>query len=232
MAISAAGVKSLSEITERQLDKWLAYNCLDDEHAPAEDAMRRDLVEQFVRRNKLTKILVTSDSYGSPEHARELAELRKEITRYAEENRNLESQVQELQRHIAAQAKTESKAATREPDRSGSLGIQELRDVLKLIDSKYAFDVLQGIQMGEESFLTMKNFLSHFFYALRKKGFVTYPETDKFDLPYELSGLYECMGFEVAPGKAEKVTVVRSGWALRCKEELFPVRKAQVKLAQ
>ena len=225
-------IKMLPDMVESQVDRWLAYNCLDDQHAPADDSMRREIVGLFAKRNKLDQILVLSELEGSPETTRELNELRKEITRYAEENRILETRVRQLERQIASQPKHESMPKPKESERADLGAIQELREVLKLIDSKYAFDVLQGIQMGDESFLTMKNFLSHFFYALRKKGFVTYPDTDTFDLPYELSGLYECVGFEVAPGTTERVSVVRSGWALRQKEDLFPVRKAQVKLAQ
>lgn len=225
-------IKTLPDMVETQVDRWLAYNCLDDQHAPADDSTRREIVGLFVKRNKLDQILVLSQSEGSPETTRELNELRKEITRYAEENRTLETRVRQLEGQIASQPKPEPTPKPTESERAGLGAIQELRDVLKLIDSKYAFDVLHGIQMGDESFLTMKNFLSHFFYALRKKGFVTYPEKDTFDLPYESSGLYECVGFEVAPGTTERVLVVRSGWALRYKEELFPVRKAQVKLTQ
>ena len=54
---------------------------------------------------------------------------------------------------------------------------------------------------------------------------MTYPDSDTFDLPYELSGLYERVGFEIAPGTIERVSVVRTGWALRHKGELFPVRR-------
>ena len=166
---AARKIKALSDLVESQIDRWLVYSCLDDEHAPADDSARRKMVSA-VCQTQPPKGFDQAQVSWQPKSTRELNELRKEITRYAEENRTLETHVRQLEAKIASQPKHEPTPKPSEPERSGPDPIQELREVLKLIDSKYAFDVLHGIRMGDESFLTMKNFLSHFFYALRKKA--------------------------------------------------------------
>jgi hypothetical protein len=103
-----------------------------------------------------------------------------------------------------------------------------LREVLKTIDAKYAFDNLNAVQLGDETHLTLRSFVSHLFYSLRKQGFTEYPDQSEFDLTYEDSGLYDCDGFEVAPGETVPVKVTRKGWALKAKGRVSPIRPARV----
>ena len=108
--------------------------------------------------------------------------------------------------------------------------LRDLRDVLKLIDSKYSFDVLNSVQLGHETHLTLRSFVAHVFYSLRKLGFAEYPQLQDLELSYEESGLYDCEGFEIAPGTTARVTVSKKGWALMSKDRVTPIRRAQVKL--
>ena len=112
-----------------------------------------------------------------------------------------------------------------EPDIAG---FAELREVLKTIDSKYAFDTLNAVQLGEETHLTLRSFAAHLLYALRKRGFSEYPKEEIFTLSYEASGLYECEGFEVPAGSSFPVKVTRKGWALKARGRWLPVRRARV----
>ncbi len=106
--------------------------------------------------------------------------------------------------------------------------LSDLREVLKTIDIKYGFDTLNSVQLGETTHLTLPSFISHFFYALRKKGFSEYPKEEQFVLTYESSGLYDCDGFEVPPAGSTKVKVTRKGWALNANGRWLPVRRARV----
>ena len=86
--------------------------------------------------------------------------------------------------------------------------------------------------LGAETAVALRPFLGHLFYVLRKAGVVPYPDADEFDLAYADSGLFETSGFEVPPGSAVRVTVMRKGWALRSKAKIQPIRKAVVALLQ
>lgn len=128
-------------------------------------------------------------------------------------------------------ANQESLAETSKPALDQSLthfDLGELADFLKLIDSKYSFDTLNSIQNGDETPLTFRSFIAHLFYCSRKKGFGQYPQEEFFNLTYDNSGLYQCQGFEIPPGGAVNVRVVKRGWALQSKGKLRPVKRAIV----
>ena len=101
---------------------------------------------------------------------------------------------------------------------------------MKIIDSKYSFDILRDVQLGDNHAITIKNFIAHFFYGLRKKGLSSYPSEDEFVLEYNQSGLYQCIGFEVPSGSKVQVKVEKKGWALRSGDRVFPIRKAILRL--
>jgi hypothetical protein len=112
-----------------------------------------------------------------------------------------------------------------------NVAIMGLQDFFKNVDSKYSFDVLRSVQLGEDHSVSTKNFVDHLFYSLRRKGFAAYPITEEFDLEYDQCGLYQCVGFEVPPGGKVHVKVEKRGWAFIKGIRIFPVRKAILKLA-
>jgi hypothetical protein len=108
---------------------------------------------------------------------------------------------------------------------------RELRTLLTLIDEKYPFESLNELVLAgrePEPPVTLRQFVGHLFFALRKRGLAHYPDGAEFDLTYNESGLYDCLGFEVAPGATVRVAVRSKGWALRNGRALIPIRRARV----
>jgi hypothetical protein len=218
----------LAAEVEVELNRWLTYSQVES-GGTTEVAL--EIARAFVKFNDLdTKLVVAGQSTAQSPDSRVTAlqaaikEHEATIKQYAHENRRLEEQLGSLRSRpvtadLAPAATTDAAAA---PD---------LREVLKLIDSKYSFDVLNSVQLGQDSHLTLRSFVAHLFYSLRKKGFGEYPSQEEFDLSYELSGLYDCEGFEVPPGETRRVRVVRKGWALLSKDRTLPIRRAKVALS-
>jgi hypothetical protein len=227
-AVSRAG--DSRAIVEQEINGWLRYGGLDvgESSGPANEAdqspeMTRDLVRAFSETNRLSQKLIVAAEQGRSQAD---GELEAQLRQYAAENTALEERNRALELELASSSRppagTEA-PATPSPESSG-----DLRDLVRLIDAKYSLDLLKGIQLGNESPLTLRSFVSHVLYALTKKGLVPYPADDRFVLSYEKSGLFECDGFEVKPGDTAAVAVVRRGWALQAKDRLLPVRKARV----
>ncbi len=220
---------------EREFDRWLKYSQLD---LSAEDAVLEnskidpEFAKAFLKHNRLDiKLRIHRTSSDGPTDAR-VRELEAEIQRYTDEIRALEGRIQTLQStsDLAAatpkcSAEASAETSLTEPDLTA---FTELREVLKTIDSKYAFDTLNALQRGEETHLTFRSFAAHLLYALRKRGFSEYPNDQTFTLTYDASGLFECEGFEVPPGENVPVKVTRKGWAIRARGRWLPVRRARV----
>lgn len=148
-----------------------------------------------------------------------------------EQIEKLKREIDLLHKKVKTAGKQEKKITEKETSDESMENIdRNFLEYLKIINSKYSFDVLRSIQLGDERSVTIKNFLGHFFYGLRKKGLVSYPTENEFELSYKKSGLYECLGFEVAPGKVEKVKIEKQGWAIKTGNTLYPIDKALVKL--
>jgi len=217
---------------EKELDRWLKYSRLDlsDDETPGDDAKPDpEFARAFLKYNGLDiKLRIHRSASASPSDER-VRQLEATIQQYADEVRALEDRIRVLQSAPApavVQAISTAPAAPQpEPDLAG---FTELREVLKTIDAKYAFDTLNAVQLGEETHLTFRSFAAHLFYALRKRGFSEYPKEETFSLSYEASGLYECEGFEVPPGSSVPVKVTRKGWALKARGRWLPVRRARV----
>jgi hypothetical protein len=221
---------TLASDVEASLNRWLSYSHIE---SGATDDSVFEIARAFVRFNGLNTRLVVADRSAPQSAGNEqvdalnaaIREHQATIQQYADENRRLEQRIADLL----------SKEPTPSSDSPSSLPTpadspRELREVLKLIDSKYSFDVLNGVQLGQESHLTLRSFVAHIFYSLRKRGFGEYPQTPEFDLTYDASGLYDCDGFEVAPGETARVVLVKKGWALLAKDAIVPIRRAQVRL--
>jgi hypothetical protein len=213
---------------ESELNRWLTYSQVES-GGTTEVAL--EIARAFIKFNDLeTKLVVagppTAQSADSRVTALQAAIKEHEATikQYADENRRLEEQLGSLRNRPVAV----DPASTATTD---GLAAPDLREVLKLIDSKYSFDVLNSVQLGQDSHLTLRSFVAHLFYSLRKKGFGEYPSQEEFDLSYELSGLYDCEGFEVPPGETRRVRVVKKGWALLGKDRTLPIRRATVALS-
>jgi hypothetical protein len=142
-------------------------------------------------------------------------QLREDVERLQRENRRVEEQ----------------SACAPSPE-AAPAEFRELRDFLLLIDGKYPLDTLQSVLAGAEPAITLKQFVGHFIYGLRKRGLGHYPDADEFDLDYGESGLYDCLGFEVEPGTTVRVAVQQKGWAFRQSRKLIPIRRARVRAAE
>lgn len=224
-------ITNLTEEIENMVNDWLNYSCLDGENAPDNPAEKKEIAEMFLRDNELKNKLklIGSSSQLDPLEQKRFRELESEISKLAEENRRLEEENSSLKTAVAAQMN--SGEVSLQKDDTDNAGIGELQDFLKIIDSKYSFDVLRSVQLGDEHSITIRNFIAHLFYSLRKKSFVSYPEKEQFDLDYDQSGLYQCINFAVPPGGQVRVKVEREGWAIRKGTRLFPVRKAVLRQA-
>jgi hypothetical protein len=216
-------IESFPDITgeiERELNQWLKYSYLDQSLDDMETGLRPEIAKAFVKQNEFDiKLIRNNAPIESDERVRQSQAT---IQAYADEIRVLEDRLRTLEATRAVRAPAPSEV---EPDMSG---FTELREVLKTIDSKYAFDTLNAVQLGEETHLTFRSFAMHLFYALRKRGFSEYPNAGEFNLSYEASGLYDCDGFEVPPGTSVPVRVTRKGWALKARGRWLPVRRARV----
>ena len=219
-------IEQLSDLTgevERELNAWLSYSRLepssDDNVA---DGVDPELAKAFIKHNELTTKLLILRAPGHSEQDEKISELEALVRQYAAENRVLEDLVGSLKNAppTTPVASIDSSVVTD--------SLSELREVLKTIDTKYSFDALNSVQLGEQTHLTLRSFVSHLFYALRKKGLSEYPKDEEFDLTYEASGLYDCDGFEVPPSGKVQVKVTRRGWALNSRGKWLPIRRARV----
>ena len=227
-------VDALKERIEDQINCWLDYSCIQGE-IKLNDETVKDVVRTFSKLNLLNTKVFVPDVYIDPHVEDRIRELEKLCDKYAEENRILEDQNKTLNEEIShlkqriPKDREESRPSGKVKESSETPG--EIRDLLKIIDSKYSFDVLQEIQLGGEQVVTLKNFLGHLFYALRKRGFTSYPMETEFELSYEHSGLYDCLEFNVPPDGSVTVQVVKKGWALKQRDRILPIKKAQIRRA-
>lgn len=225
----------VNDLVKKTINEWFEYNCLNGRLAPGADRDKREIADAFIRTHRLTKRVPAStrrrlNAAHDATSQQKIQELEQRIAEYADESRKLDDRIRVLESQLAktADAPSPSHSPFSEAD---ARHYRELTDVLKLIDSKYSFDILNDVQFGNTSPITLQNFLSHLFYVFRKKGVTTYPDEDRFTLTYEQSGLYTCIDFQVLPGELRDVEVLAKGWALRLKERLLPIRFAQVALA-
>jgi hypothetical protein len=215
-------IPDLNEQVESELNAWLAYSRLDfgaDETAP--DSVDPELAKAFIKHNELTTKLRVHRPVGQSENDERVRQLEAQVRQYAEENRQLEENVRTFET-------TPRPAVSVPADSDTTSSYVELREVLKTLDTKYAFDTLNSVQLGDETHLTLRSFVAHLFYALRKRGFSEYPKEDEFVLTYEMSGLFDCDGFEVPPSGSIKVRVTRKGWAFNVRNRWLPVRRARL----
>lgn len=216
-------VRDVGGEIERELNLWLSYSRLEFTHEDMQlDAiLDPEIAKAFVKHNELTtKLHIHRAELDAPSDDR-IMQLETTIRQYADENRALEERIR------VHEASTLHPKALSEPGpEAGTL--TELRDLLRTIDTKYAFDTLNAVNSGEDTHLTLRSFVSHLFYALRKRGFSEYPNEEQFYLSYEQSGLYDCDGFQIPPYGSALVKVARKGWALNSRGRWLPVRRARV----
>jgi len=225
-------IENLNEEIALQIDHWLEYSCLDGDNLPSEVSDQNIIANLFIKENNLKHIIFTPPASEDPLENKRIFELESEVSKYAEENRKLENEVQKLKKEVASEiTQKESEAQLQGETPLLESQDRDFSEFLKVLDSKYSFDILRSVQLGEEKSITMKNFLAHFFYSLRKKGVVTYPSENEFELTYEQSGLYNCIGFEVPPDGKATVKTEKPGWALSKGERIFPIKKAVLRLA-
>jgi hypothetical protein len=217
-------ISTLNDQVEDELNRWLRYSRLDvGGDQSGADGLDPELAKAFIRNNELTTKVARIHGRGGPSGGDErVRQLESQVRQYAEENRALEERLRAFEGTTRVETTPSSDVDT------ALSTFVELREVLKILDTKYAFDTLNSVQIGEETHLTLRSFVTHLFYALRKRGFAEYPNEDEFVLPYEASGLYDCDGFEVPPAGSVKVRVVRKGWAFNARGKWLPVRRARV----
>ena len=225
-------VDDLIEEIENQINLWLEYNCLDGDNLPPEISELKELAKSFIKENLLKGKIFIPPASQDPQKNRRIFELESELSKYAEEIRRLENDVQKQKKRDDSSDK-DKELEIKEKEEINSLSSYgyDLLEFLRIIDSKYSFDILRSVQLGDEKNITIKNFLAHLFYSLRKKGVVTYPSENEFELTYEQSGLYNCIGFEVPPDGKATVKTEKPGWALSKGGRIYPIKKAVLRLA-
>ena len=226
------GVEDLNFEIENQINFWLEYCCLYGDNLPSKIYEQKEIVDSFIKENNLKGKIFIRPASEDPVENKRILELESEISKYAQENRRLENEMQELKKQVPSE-KEQKKPDAQLQEETPALDSQDrdFIEFLRVVDSKYSFDILRSVQLGDEKSITMKNFLAHFFYSLRKKGVVTYPSENEFELTYEQSGLYDCIGFEVPPDGKATVKTEKPGWALSKGGRIFPVKKAVLRLA-
>jgi hypothetical protein len=224
-------VEDLNFEIENQINFWLEYCCLYGDNLPPEISEQKEIVDSFIKENNLKNKIFIRPASEDPVENKRILELESEISEYAQENRKLENEVQELKKQVSS-VKEQKKPDAQLQEEIPALDSQDrdFIEFLRVVDSKYSFDILRSVQLGDEKSITMKNFLAHFFYSLRKKGVVTYPSENEFELTYEQSGLYNCIGFEVPPDGKATVKTEKPGWALSKGGRIFPIKKAVLRL--
>jgi hypothetical protein len=234
----AAALPELPGLIDEQVERWLAYSCLSGAGRPAGEKEFGELVRTYRSCNKLKQPPAGRAAGQEAERLRaENDELRAENRRLREaavpesapprdeeELTRLRGEVARLEAELA-QVRSKQETAWVPAE------FRELQGFLRLIEEKYPLDTLHQVQMGAEVPITLRQFVSHFLYGLRKRGLSQYPDAAEFDLAYDDSGLYDCQGFEVSPGATVRVSVIKKGWALRNGRSLISLRKARVRLA-
>jgi len=229
-----SSISNLTEIIENQINRWLDFSCIQGEDCPDDKTERIDIVKAFIRTNALKNPIRTQTQTGSHEGNNRISELEAENLNYIEENRKLEEEKHHLQDQLKSSTNQQKliEKSNGNDDKTESAVAKELQEFIQIIDSKYSFDILRDVQLGDNHSISVKNFIAHFFYGLRKKGLSTYPSEDEFVLEYNQSGLYQCIGFEVPSGSKVQVKVEKKGWALRSGNRTFPIRKAILRLVK
>jgi hypothetical protein len=225
-----AQIPNVVEEIENCVNNWLRYSCIEGENSPSDATEAVEIAAAFIKDNLLkNKIFIMPTTLDDATDKR-IKELEAENSRYAEENRKLEETVSHLKDQLLP-TKQDEISTQQVYDEIDQTSLRELQEFLKSIDSKYSFDALRSVQLGEDQSITMRNFIAHLFYCLRKKAFFSYPTNDEFDLEYEQSGLYQCLGFQVPAGGKVHVKVEKTGWAFKREDRIFPIRKAVLRLA-
>jgi len=227
-------ITDLNGAVERQLNRWLSYSHLDPVLDDTEGVdSQRQLASLFLKQNRLdTKLRIVRDSAVNSQAASRIKALEAAIRRQEEEIRQQEDVIGQRDERIkqleaSAVVRPSTTPAAAEPQ-LGAVGYAEVRDFLRIIDSKYSLDTLDAIQLGQDSHLTLPTFVAHMFYGLRRTGLGRYPKEDEFILSYDESNLYDCDGFELRPGESTGVRVAKRGWAILARGRTFPVRRARV----
>jgi len=138
-------IASLTSEIEDELNRWLRYSRLDLAEQVGGDGIDPDLARAFVRHNELTTKLARIPRLGLSEGDQRVAHLESQLRQYAEENRSLEERLRAFE-------DTSRIEVTQPTDVDTALSaFAELREVLKIVDTKYAFDTLNSVQIGEET---------------------------------------------------------------------------------
>jgi hypothetical protein len=211
----------LGSVAESEVEAWLRFCSLDSSSASALGPERvRSIVSQYRTIHNLQQLLIIYRA--APEGAvRELEAINRQLF---DENRALEDQLRQARQEVSQTTASHGQVSGTEVADEAS----RLRDALRLIDAKYSLDSLESIQLGADTPLSLRAFVSHLLYVLRKHGLGPYPESTDFSLSYDQSGLFECSDFEVPPGGSVPVVVQKKGWAIVRGGRLFPVRKARL----
>jgi hypothetical protein len=216
--------EDLMEQISNETDNWLSKNCILGENVPYREEDRKELVSNFQKEFKLTnRIFVANAKNELTQKILELESVKQELE---EENSKLKEQIELLKKSPNDQ-KLNTEPITEKVEKDGvDKGLVEF---LKIINSKYSIDALREVNLGGEHSITIKNFLGHFFYALRKSGLTSYPDDDEFMLDYNHSNLYRCIDFEILPGDEKRVIVEVKGWGFKKDNKITPIKKATVK---
>ena len=159
---------------------------------------------------------------GHSEGDERVRQLESQLRQYAEENRVLEERLRAFEGTSRGETTPSIDADT------ALSAFAELREVLKIVDTKYAFDTLNSVQTWRGNALNPAFIRDAPVLRTSEARFRRVSERRRICPAYEASGLYDCDGFEVPPAGSVKVKVVRKGWAFNARGKWLPVRRARV----
>lgn len=225
LGIEVADKSLLHETIEDSFNRWMSYSAIEGDHRPDVASESQEIARSFASHNKLTGRITTKEGPVDDASKHRIRRLELEVERRIKEVAELEERLAQL----PATPAVDTEQAVESPSSSQAGGGESLLKALQTIDSKYPLDLLKDIELGADTPLTLKNFVRHVFYSCRKSGLDAYPSEEVLQISYEESALFDCIGFEVAPGETVDATVEKRGWCLRIGEMIVPVRRAQVR---
>ena len=218
------GSAQITDAVADEITKWLTYSCLEGDSLPASASEQEMLVKAFQKDNGLKELVHAPPPLADPIKDRQIADLESKLAKAYElirtgEQDSADTNQQPDPKLASDGGKVEATA-------------QAVRDLCKGIESKYPLEKLSDAQHSDDPMLSLKNVISHLFFVLRRQGLTAYPTEDIFELSYENSGLYECLGFEVPPGETRQAETVQRGWAIKMGDSILPIRRAKLRLSE
>lgn len=219
---------SITDEIESQINWWLEYSCLDG--ASSQEGRRAvEIAKAYIKHNNLkNKVFATTSTTTDSGLINRNLELEAQVAELAASERRLKEEVATLKSVSNPRAGEQSLQAENRSNTDAEREPKELVQVLTTLDAKYSLDSLNTLLYTSEAPFSLRNFIAHLLYCLRKTGLTTYPDHPQMTLTYEESGLFNLIDGNILPTEQLVVNVERKGWAVQRGSRLFPIRLADV----